>query len=191
VRILLVRHATPVIDPAVPATRWRLGAPGRAAARRLSLPDDGYFVASDEPKAAETLRCAPGDRAVGTDAGFAEVRRDVSWNPDHNRLARAYVDGVTHHGWEPRAEVADRFDRAITRHAVSAAGRPLVVGTHGMAMTCWLAARGLITGEPGEFWAALGFPGVVAVGPLGDTAGGPARLPSSMQAVAVTGRGPM
>ena len=49
------------------------------------------------------------------------------------------------------------------------------------------ATRALITDAPG----GPGLPHVIAVGPVGDSADEPVRLPSSLQAVAVTGRGPV
>jgi broad specificity phosphatase PhoE len=162
VRLLLIRHAMPELDPAVPPHRWRLGERGHIAARALRLPPGASLVASDEIKAIETVRAASGGADVRPDAGFAEVRRPAAWRPDHKILARAYVDGAHHDGWEPRAEVVARFDAAITRHAVPGPA-VLVVGTHGMALTCWLAAHGRITGTPGAFWAALAFPDVVEV----------------------------
>jgi len=47
--------------------------------------------------------------------------------------------------------------------------------------------RALIT----DARSGLDFPEVIAVGPVGDSADEPGRLPSSLQAVAVTGRGPV
>jgi len=35
-RLYLIRHAMPVLEPDVPAERWRLGEEGRAAARALA-----------------------------------------------------------------------------------------------------------------------------------------------------------
>ena len=195
-----MRHAMPDVDPAVPPQRWRLGPAGTTAAAALRLPPRSVLVASDEPKAAETVRLAagpdapgdtddrdtiavshlaagrgmlgdaadgcdsdPGGRRVVTDARFGEVRRPAGWHPDHRARARAYVEGAEHDGWEPRSRVVARFTAAIAEHAARAAGRPLVVGTHGMAMTCWLAAHRQITGAPGDFWAALAFPEIVEV----------------------------
>nr|WP_221377471.1 hypothetical protein [Actinoplanes polyasparticus] len=121
-------------------------------------------MASTEPKAAETLRAAAiGGGPVLQDAGFDEVRRPHEWRDDHRERARAYVGGATHPGWEPQPHVAARFTAAIARHAALAGAGPLVVGTHGMALTTWLAARSLITDPPGAFWAALTFPDVVTV----------------------------
>ena len=168
-RVLLVRHAMPDVDPAVPPRHWHLGPTGVAAAAALRLPPQALLVTSDEHKAAETVRHAngrrmsAGARRVLIDARFREVLRPARWHPEHRALARAYVEGAEHDGWEPRPQVIARFTAAITEYAARAHGRPLVVGTHGMAMTCWLAAHRLITGPPGEFWAALTFPQIVEV----------------------------
>ncbi|MCM4080112.1 histidine phosphatase family protein [Paractinoplanes hotanensis] len=162
-RVILVRHAMPEADPARPPHLWRLGASGAAGARALSLPPGAWLVASTEPKAAETLQVATAGGHVLEDAGFDEVRRPHEWRDDHRERARAYVEGATPAGWEPRQQVAARFTAAVARHAARAGGGPLVVGTHGMALTTWLAAHQLITGPPGSFWAALAFPDVVTV----------------------------
>ncbi|MEU8816914.1 histidine phosphatase family protein [Actinoplanes sp. NPDC048796] len=161
--MIFVRHAMPTLDPATPPTAWPLSAQGRTAARALRLPERAYLVASDEPKAAETLRYAVPGAPVHQDPGFGEVRRPPAWQPDHRALARAYVAG-THvpDGWEPPAAVTARFSAAVERHLTRAGNRTLVVATHGMALTCWLSTHALITGEPAEFWAALRFPDLVA-----------------------------
>jgi hypothetical protein len=52
--------------------------------------------------------------------------------------------------------------RAVEDYLLRAAGRSLVVASHGMAMTLWLTARVGLT-SPGEFWASLRFPDAVAV----------------------------
>jgi broad specificity phosphatase PhoE len=151
----------PAADPTLPPARWQLSAAGIEAAARLRLPPHAHLVASDEPKASGTVRVAAGGAHVVVDADFAEVRRQEPWDDDYRQRRRAYVSGSDHAGWEPRASVAARFDAAVARHARE--DRPLVVGTHGMAMTCWLASRGLIDGPAGDFWAALAFPDVVDV----------------------------
>ncbi|MGW0804094.1 histidine phosphatase family protein [Nonomuraea sp. NPDC002799] len=154
--LLLVRHAMPAYGPTVPAHEWTLSTEGRQAARRLiaHLPEDARFVASDEPKAWQTLS---GGDAVTRDPRFNEVVRVEPWEGNFRELRRAYVEGVDHAGWEPRAEVAERFDAGIADHLALSGGRPLVVATHGMAMTVWMRARLGLHG-PGDFWADLRFP---------------------------------
>jgi len=166
-RLVLVRHAMPVPDPDVPSERWRLGEPGRAAARALRavLPPDAYLVASDEPKAVQTLQEAAGQPDVATDPDFGEVRRPYVWaaDEDYRSVARAYVEGAAHAGWEPHAAVAARFGAAVARHAALAGHRTLVVGTHGLSPTVWLAGVVRLEPSPAGFWQSLGYPDVVDV----------------------------
>jgi 2,3-bisphosphoglycerate-dependent phosphoglycerate mutase len=175
-RLILVRHAMPELDPAVPAERWHLGPEGRAAARSLRalMPEPGYYVASDEPKATETLQEVAGFGEVATDRGFGEVRRPHVWSDDYDyrTVARAYVEGVDHAGWEPRDQVVNRFGAAVARHAALASARnqTLVIGTHGLAPTVWLATVLPLDPSPAQFWAALGFPDVIDVDLAGRTA---------------------
>jgi broad specificity phosphatase PhoE len=161
-RLLLVRHAMPAHGPDLPPHEWVLRDDGLAAARGLAphLPPGAYLVASEEPKAVQTL--APAG-PVARDARFNEIERPDEPYGDGYRTARgAYVAGVDHPGWEPRVRVAERFDAGITDHLGRAGGRPLVVGTHGMAMTLWLSAR-IGVEDPAAFWADLRFPDVHAV----------------------------
>ncbi|TDC97237.1 histidine phosphatase family protein [Nonomuraea deserti] len=160
--LLLVRHAMPAYGPAVPPNEWTLSTEGWQAARRLiaRLPGDACLVSSDEPKAWQTLG---GDDAVTRDRRFNEVTRVEPWQGDYRALRRAYVGGSDHADWEPRAGVAERFDAGIAEHVARAGGRPLVVATHGMAMTVWMTAR-LGLQRPGDFWADLRFPDAHLVG---------------------------
>ncbi|GGN87451.1 hypothetical protein GCM10010112_70100 [Actinoplanes lobatus] len=162
-RILLVRHAMPEIDPGVPAELWRLSAAGRAAARELALliQPGARFVSSPEPKAMETLAQIAGDTRVAVDSGFAEVRRPPAWTGGdvYRAAARAYLNGADHEGWEPRDQVVGRFAAAVDRHA--AAGGTLVIGTHGLAGTLWLASRHAVGWPAEQFWEALRFPDLI------------------------------
>jgi broad specificity phosphatase PhoE len=163
--MILVRHAMPEVRSYVPPDLWELGAEGRAAARALAvrLPGDCYLVASDEPKAVQTLReLGPG---VAVDAGFREVARPRVWTDDHRALARTYLSGVRHDGWETHAQVSARFADAVARHERLAAGRRLLVGTHGMALTVYLAGR--VPLDPVAFWSGLAFPDIVDLGRSG------------------------
>ncbi len=165
--MILVRHAMPLVDPSIRSERWELGDEGRAAARALRplIPQPAYYVASPEPKAAQTVQELAGDAEIPTDAGFAEVRRPYVWSAvaDYRALAWAYVAGTSHDGWEPHEAVAARFDAAVTRHAVAAGDKVLVIGTHGLAPTVWLAGRFELKPSPAEFWAALRFPDLIDV----------------------------
>jgi len=152
----------PAYEESVPAHLWPLAGDGRVAARRLTahLPSGAYLAASDEPKAWQTLAEVG---AVIRVPRFGEVRREGEpWEDGFLEPRMAYVDGADHAGWEPRVEVATRFDSAVQDHLVRAAGRALVVASHGMAMTVWLTAR-IALPTPGPFWASLGLPDALTV----------------------------
>jgi broad specificity phosphatase PhoE len=158
----------PDVQPDVPAREWHLGDDGRVAARNLGqiLPPRAHLVASDEPKAVETLTEASGRSDVAIDAGFGEVRRpNAPSGRTHRALAAAYLGGAAHAGWEPHSSVVRRFHAAVLRHldALSVGGEAVVIGTHGMAMTMWLFARVRPDGDRAGFWATLEFPDVVVV----------------------------
>jgi broad specificity phosphatase PhoE len=149
--VILVRHAMPELDPAVPHHDWHLGEAGRAAARELAarLPRDARVVSSDEPKARETAE------EIGLpfrlDARLREVARPAVWRDDYRAIARRYVAGETLDGWEPHDAVIARLRAAATAD---------IVVTHGLAMTVFL-------GQDVAFWEELKFPDAWRVSPPG------------------------
>lgn len=163
--LILVRHAMPQVVPGVPPDRWELGEDGRRAARALAkqLDRPAYHVASDEPKARQTIEELAGAAEIRTDPGFREVGRPSDWVPNHRELARQYVAGVCHSGWEAHDQVIARFDAAVSRHTASAGGKTLIIGTHGMVPTVWLASGVPLTPSPEDFWEQLRFPDLIEV----------------------------
>ena len=160
--LILVRHALPAFGPDVPPDEWPLSDEGLAAARALvaHLPSEARLVASTEPKAYQTLEPAG---AVLRDPRFGEVRREGEpWDGPFRELRRSYVSGADHPGWEPRVVVAARFDAGVREYLAVAGERPLVVATHGMAMTVWISMRFGLP-DPGQFWADLRFPDALAI----------------------------
>ncbi len=159
--LYLVRHAMPEIRPEVPPAEWELGARSHRDARALAgrLPAGGLLVASAEPKARQTLEPAG---PVRTDERFNEVWRDEPYGGDFRARRLGYVTGTDHPGWEPRDEAAARFAAGVRYWLSQVDGRPLVIASHGMAMTLWLTATGRVA-DPGTFWAGLQFPDLVRV----------------------------
>jgi broad specificity phosphatase PhoE len=157
----LVRHAMPVHGPQTGPAEWELTEQGRRAAESIRgiLPAGGLLVSSTELKARQTLEAA-GD--VVTDARFSEVRRVEQYDDDYLTARHAYVTGTDHPGWETRAAVAARFDSGVRSWSERAGLRPLVIASHGLAITTWLSAK-MNIGDPGSFWAGLRFPDVLAV----------------------------
>jgi broad specificity phosphatase PhoE len=161
VDLLLVRHAMPAYGPDVPAGAWELSGDGRREARALAraIPAGSLLVASREPKARQTL--APSG-SVQTDERFNEVVRDEPYDGDFRARRHAYVTGTDHPGWEPRDQVVARFAAGVRFWSDQAGERPLVIGSHGMAMVLWLTATvGLA--DPGGFWSTLRLPDLLTV----------------------------
>jgi broad specificity phosphatase PhoE len=153
--------------PDVPAERWQLGDAGRAAARALAraLPRAPFMLTSDEPKARRTAHELVAIRGgtLAVDPRLAETHRPHVWDANFSELARQYVGGHHHRGWERHDAVVARFDAAV-RAGLGAGGQaPLVVVSHGQALTLWLRAVGAIDDAP-RFWAELGFPDAWTVG---------------------------
>ena len=159
--LMLVRHATPAFGPDIPPERWPLAPAGLAAAESLrqALPPGALLVSSEEPKARQTLEPSG---PVTTDSRFNEIARDEPYDGDFRARRLAYVTGTDHAGWEDRMAVAARFAAGITSWLAASGDRPLVIASHGMAMTVWLtAAVGL--DDPGAFWSDLRLPDVFTV----------------------------
>ncbi|GAA0430360.1 hypothetical protein Aca07nite_39100 [Actinoplanes capillaceus] len=59
-KLILVRRAMPAFGPDVPAAAWELSSEGWSNARALTrvLPLDALLIASQEPKARQTLEPA-------------------------------------------------------------------------------------------------------------------------------------
>jgi broad specificity phosphatase PhoE len=160
-QLVLVRHAMPEIQRHIPAERWELGEDGRAAARTLAraLPRMPFTLTSDEPKAQQTAEelLAVCGGTVAIDARVAETGRPRVWDVSFRELARQYVTGRRHHGWEAHDAVASRFDAAVRAGLDASQAAPLIVVSHGQALTLWLRSVGAIADAP-SFWSELAFP---------------------------------
>lgn len=160
-KLFLVRHAMPAFGPHAPAAAWELSPEGWREARALAraLPVGALLIASREPKARQTLEPAG---SVRTDERFNEVSRDEPYEGDFRARRRAYVTGTDYAGWEPREQVLARFAEGVRFWAAEAGRRPLVIASHGMAMTLWLTATVSLP-DPGAFWAGLRLPDLLIV----------------------------
>ena len=72
------------------------------------------------------------------------------------------MTGTDHPGWESRDQVVARFTAGVRFWIAQADDRPLVIASHGMAMTLWLSATVGLT-DAGAFWADLRLPDLLAV----------------------------
>lgn len=136
-----------------------------AAVLAAALPPDSYLVSSNEAKAWQTL--GGGGAGIVRDVRFNEVNRvGEPWDARFREKRSRYVDGEEHAGWESHQDVAARFDEGVDHHRTIADGRPLVIASHGMALTTWLVSCGAVAPvRAPEFWRGLTFPDCLLLGP--------------------------
>jgi broad specificity phosphatase PhoE len=162
--ITYVRHAMAVLDETVHPTEWALDDAGRDAAAALAArlegaEEIGALVTSTEAKAIGTAAAIgyQWDLTVVEDGRLREARRP--WiGPGYRAMAHAYLRGQAHDGWEPHAEVAARMAAAVDDAVAAAAGRPVVVVSHGLALSIHLRDRLGPEFDAESFWSRLGFP---------------------------------
>lgn len=162
--ITYVRHSMAVPEESVHPTEWHLDDRGRADAASLAAklevaPSIGALLTSTEPKALETAE------AVGAHWG-ADVRPDERlreairpWiGPGYRAVAHRYLRGELPDGWEAHEDVARRVAAALEDARATAAGRPVVVVSHGLALALHLGERLGTAFDRESFWSGLTFP---------------------------------
>ncbi len=162
-RVVMVRHAEPLVDAGMPAAEWPLTDQGRENAEALGRRTaDGsaptIVWTSPERKARDTATCAFPSATVRVRPELAEVTKP--WYPTSGELADAvasYLRGDIVEGWEPRADVIARLARLTPVEADLRASERAVVVSHGVLITTWLDhAIGLE--DPYSFWSNLRTP---------------------------------
>ena len=153
VTLILVKHAQPRLDAAVPPREWRLGEEGVAQSEQLAARLKIYLpfrlVCSAEPKAEATAQMVA--RALGVDhhvvEGLEEIDRystPIVARAEHVRTNAALFADRTARvvGTESADEALVRFSAAI-EGAVAAVTPPqsLVVISHGTVISLFVEQR--------------------------------------------------
>lgn len=161
-RLILVRHARPVTVPGAPPETWELDERAREdcvlLAHALRELDSPAIVSSPEPKARETATVL-GLRLgvpVTEDDALREAARPNEWVEDYRAAAIAYLASGGDSRWEPHTSVVVRFAAALERARQANPNRDLLVVSHGLAITLYLDALGLV--DPIPFWDNLTLP---------------------------------
>lgn len=162
--ITYVRHSMAVPEESVHPTDWHLDARGRTDAARLAdrlevTAGIGALVTSTEPKAQETADAIGerwGVRAI-PDPRLREAVRP--WiGPGYRAVVHRYLRGELPDGWEPHAQVAARVAASVGDAMRTAAGRQVVVVSHGLALSVHLGERLGVAFDRESFWSGLTFP---------------------------------
>lgn len=171
-QLILVKHAKPLINPAVPAAEWGLSSEGRAKclrlADRLRPYDPSVVISSDEPKARETAEITARrlNLRVQVAPGLHEHdRRGVPFLSDDD--FRAAVSKFFSNpsdlvmGRETAHQASERFHLALLASTAKYRSESIVVVTHGTVISLFTAK---MTGiEPYPLWERLGLPSFVVL----------------------------
>jgi broad specificity phosphatase PhoE len=171
--LILVKHAQPILDPAVPPKDWQLSPEGENQAERLArvlAPFMPFTLASSrEKKARRTAEIAGGTLGlqVHTVEGLHEFDRPalpLMSAVEHERLNTAIFDDLSRVmiGRESGAQALARFTAGVHAALDTLAGsRTLVAVTHGTVISLFVAAHNAI--DPRQLWKRLQCPSFVAL----------------------------
>jgi broad specificity phosphatase PhoE len=171
-KLILIKHAAPVIDPAIPSPRWVLSDEGRARCVWLAaaLAEQGVarLYASLEPKALETaalvgvrlvLDVRPRDGLQENDrTGFDFAPIETL----HEAIAAFFArpDELVM-GQETARAALTRFEAAVRAIAEDAGGQTAAIVAHGTVLTLLVAAHNPIA--PFAFWKRLSLPSFIVL----------------------------
>ncbi|HEY1929933.1 MAG TPA: histidine phosphatase family protein [Caulobacteraceae bacterium] len=164
-RVILVKHAAPVLTRNVPSNRWVLSAAGQESCRALAAGLRGQGVrrlyASLEPKALETAARVAIELAldVRPRADLHENdRTGLAFAPaaDLERLIARLFDApdTLVMGHETASAALARFAAAVRAIAGESGDAPAAIVAHGTVITLFLAARSAL--RPFAIWKELG-----------------------------------
>jgi broad specificity phosphatase PhoE len=171
-RLILIKHAMPVIVPDAPPRTWVLSDAGRDASARLvtelAVYEPVAVVTSVEPKAAETGAIIAAGLGLPSTAvtGLHEHERDVvpfdSTERFHERMRHFFAEpAAVVYGTESAEAAHARFATAIRDVLAAHPSGSLIVVAHGTVISLLVArANGI---EPFPFWAGLDLPSFVVV----------------------------
>ena len=144
-RLLLVRHAAPVIDPSIPSNEWALSQEGEDAASQLAQSlsrwSSSSVYSSPEARAIQTARLVGEEWsvAVRVEADLREVE-GRSWansRVEYERIASQYLRGEAVDGWEECMEAQRRIVATVQKLMDS--GQDAIVVSHGLVLVLFLA----------------------------------------------------
>jgi broad specificity phosphatase PhoE len=170
-KLILVKHAKPVVDDRLPSHQWRLSEEGRNACPPLAEAMRGFdltaIITSEEPKAAETgeLVGAALEKPVEAAEGLHEHdRSNVPMLPTREFISTMALffkdrDRLVI-GRESAQRAAERFSKAIASVLESHPSGNLAVVTHGTVLALFAADHG--AGDGFQLFRRLGLPSYIS-----------------------------
>lgn len=171
-KLILIKHAAPLVDPATSSDLWKLSEAGRfqcqALGERLESEHIQWIVSSEEPKARETAEILSRKfgRPVRSAPGLGEHdRRNVPHMRSRDFISMMELffrkPGERVLGSESANEALERFTKAVDEVIASHAEGNVAIVAHGTAIALYLAANSHRSGF--ELWRAMGLPSYAVV----------------------------
>jgi broad specificity phosphatase PhoE len=169
-RVILVKHALPVLDPSTPARNWQISAEGIAQAHRLAAALRPFaplrLASSPEAKAVGTSEILA--TAFGVDIGIVDDLRELD-RPVLPILATNEHEALNQRvflecdqpvlGTESARAALDRFERAVRAQLAADDGCTPVVVSHGTVISLLVSAHNSI--DAFTLWKTLKCPSFV------------------------------
>lgn len=163
-RLVLVKHALPVLDDSRPAREWQLGVEGEEQARRLVVTLRQFapfrLASSTEPKAARTAAIVAAELGIGmtTLDGLREIDRPVvpiMPREEHERFNVRLFTAVDEPviGTESARAALERFAPAVRDLLGQEPAQNVVVVTHGTVIALFVAAHNQV--DAFQLWQRL------------------------------------
>ncbi|HYO09722.1 MAG TPA: histidine phosphatase family protein [Tepidisphaeraceae bacterium] len=171
-KLVLIKHASPLVVPGTPPERWQLSDKGRescaALAEAVRPHAPGVIVASEEPKATETAELVAQALAVPVETAPGLHEHDRS-NVPHMRPGEfiSHVELFFRRprelvlGRESAEQCAQRFEQAVDAVLSRHAEQSVAIVTHGTVLALFVARHG--DRKPFELWRELGLPSLVVM----------------------------
>ena len=171
-RVVLVKHASPILDPSRPAREWRLSEEGEAQSRRLADRLRAFsplrLISSPEPKAFKTgqVVAAKLDLSITSVDGLEEFDRPVlpkMVKTEYERVNAAIFADFDRQvlGVESARGALGRFSAALRGQLAETDEQTLVVITHGTVISLFAAAHNEL--DAFGLWKRLSCPSLVVM----------------------------
>jgi broad specificity phosphatase PhoE len=166
-KLILIKHAAPLVDPAKSSDLWKLSEAGREQAARLAevlrAQEIAGIVSSEEPKAKETAEILGAALSVSV-ATSRELREHDRRNVPHMR-SRDFISMMELFFRKPSERVLGsesaeaalaRFESAVDEVVEAHAEGNVAIVAHGTVIALYLAKHSQRNGF--ELWRAMGLP---------------------------------
>lgn len=166
-KIILIKHARPLVQEDVPSHDWGLSEEGRSAANRLAEElkefEPSIVLSSEEPKAAQTAQilCDVLDKPLKLEPGLAEHDREnvpMMASREFISLMALFFKQNTRLvlGRETAAQATRRITSTVDNQLLAHPEGNVAMVTHGTVLALLLADRARV--DPFQTWRRMALP---------------------------------